>query len=924
MLTPSTGTDSTSKNKLLDLSGLKYLLSKLSGKICLAVGTIDAEGDPPLNLKRTYTDSGILIHGDINESTTSQDGYFSAYNMCVFKKICSLVKLMYEYMFNDNGLKERFEILWEAYENGELGCKCITETTYEDPVVELSYPTMPAEGGTITPVWSFTQKWSDNKGGEGVITGSSDEPNEAAVTAFTSPKMSSYTGQSIDSETGAYTAPANTIAEDITLPEAVLQVTVNGKVGTAACAPVQEAALVTTYEAPEIVLAATDVSADGGKSYITYTFTQKWTDNKGGSGTITGGGGGGVKDTASEATYEVTYTANSEVVTMDDTGILQAEANFWSSRWKIATVKVTVTANGQSSEAEIDVYQEGSELVITYEEPTVELSYPEMPAEGGTIYPTYSYSQKWSGNDGSSGTITGSNEKEADGVTIAFNSPTISSFTGQSLDATTGAYTAPANTSTEEVSLRPVYIKVTLNGVSAMASATPVQAAAEEVTYTYETPTVELSCVDIPASGGTAQIQASFMQKWTGSDGTSGTIEGTYPASPGEAEVTFLSSYEAAGTDIVVDANGVVHISAESWSSRHKIATVDVTVTMNGKSATESIDVYQAAEDDDPDLSDSTGVTITYEAPVVELSYEAIPYGGGTVTPTYSYSQKWTGSDGSSGTIEGSSTSEEGMGEAEVSFNLDSAINGLVATSAFSSMGTVQQSNKSTLTTDDLETVTIGQVTITVTVNGVSGTATADVNQNTLQVTKDVSSEVYTLAVEGMISGDNTNLVTTDMYQGDNYDYETPGQKGFITKSIAIPANASLTLKHKAYDLTLKAGSAGKNMNWVNDLGVVSFNDGTGTSTAYVRIAYVLAAEGVDVTSLTGGVTMSDTFISTGGSPSETGDAAVTVAASDEFTIAAAQADRRLWLIIQPHDYFLFYQANLEVNGVEFTAQMTS
>lgn len=304
----------------------------------------------------------------------------------------------------------------------------------------------------------------------------------------------------------------------------------------------------------------------------------------------------------------------------------------------------------------------------------------DIPASGGTASCIYSFTIPWGWNGKTSGggTLTQNDEHAIefnyrdDGPDYPFD---------WSLDSNTGDITvASLGTNETTSSSGNIYIQatVTIQGKTIYAE-DYVEQQANEVSYRLGD--VELSVDDIPASGGTASV--NFI---------SGVGYTNY--SSGESSTTSLFS----SSDVSIDHND---ISADNLGTivkgRTKVGTLNVTVTWNGVTEFPSLDVYQEA---------NTGTNIEYGTPSVSITVDDIPASGGTIssgTVTYSQTQEQYFTSGASETL------SEITSGGTVSYG--SAVSA-------SSLGTTKKSRS-----------VVGTLTVDITLNGKSGSASADVYQ---------------------------------------------------------------------------------------------------------------------------------------------------------------------------------------------------
>lgn len=203
---------------------------------------------------------------------------------------------------------------------------------------------------------------------------------------------------------------------------------------------------------------------------------------------------------------------------------------------------------------------------------------------------------------------------------------------------------------------------------------------------TYDSPVVILEYSrDIPASGGSVTpTSASARQAVSFTSGATDSI--------------YVSNLVYSGTGVNTSTGAVSATSlGTTVKDRSAVTTATLTATANGKSGTASATVYQQA---------NAATSITYGTPLVSLSVQDIPASGGSVssgTVTYSQSRIQNYTSGATSSL--SSLTSGGT----VSYS--------TAVSAGSLGTTVKSRTK------------IGTLTATVSMNGQSGSNSADVYQ---------------------------------------------------------------------------------------------------------------------------------------------------------------------------------------------------
>lgn len=270
--------------------------------------------------------------------------------------------------------------------------------TYGDVQVSLSYSDIPASGGTVQPVLSYSQTFGYN----GSTTGGG---------VITSGGTVSYSGVSVSEDGSVSASSLGTTAQDRSeVTTVTVTVALNGQEGSASIPVYQAANAVVSYGTPVVSVSYATVPASGGTATPTGSYTQTATYTSGSRASLTTGGvwsysGGGVDPATG------TLQVASLGTTVKDIS-------------SIATVTATVTMNGKSGSKQVDILQAAN--AATYATPEVSLSYQDIPASGGSVSPTLSYSQSVSYTSGASRSITS-------GGSVSYSGSGVGATTGQCL-----------------------------------------------------------------------------------------------------------------------------------------------------------------------------------------------------------------------------------------------------------------------------------------------------------------------------------------------------------------------------------------------------------------------------------------------------------------------------------------------------------
>ena len=287
---------------------------------------------------------------------------------------------------------------------------------------------------------------------------------------------------------------------------------------------------------------------------------------------------------------------------------------------------------GASSET-ITITQAAGEK--TYGTPNVNLRYYEwqIPASGGIISPSYTFSIPWGWNGKTSG---GGTLTEADTHTVTYayvNGGPVSPF-DWTLDPTTGVITMASlktNQTTSDSGNIHIEITIEINGQTLHDTDYVYQ---DENIATYTLSSASVSLDDIPASGGSAD-SPNFVS-------ASGKID----YSSGESETPSITS-----SDVIITLSKTVNGSnlGSTVKARTKLDTVTATITWNGSKVTQSINVYQQANQVTYSSVNATSATVNSPGSGKEIDIEALlspkqtaTYTSGATKDIYSFSYTFT------------------------------------------------------------------------------------------------------------------------------------------------------------------------------------------------------------------------------------------------------------------------------------------
>lgn len=432
----------------------------------------------------------------------------------------------------------------------------------------------------------------------------------------------------------------------------------------------------------------------------------------------------------------------SGTVTRKITSTWTPTASYNSAGTKTATISTTATCTQNAN----------TTTSITYGTPSITFSYGTIAASGGTVNPSLSYSQSRTQNytSGATSTLTAVTTGASVSYAKVSGNGTVNTSTGAVTASSRGTTVDTANTTAATVR-----VTVTLNSKSATKDASAAQIRNQATSITYGTPSVSVTCNDVPASGGsvtsgTANYSQSRTQNYTsGSTSTLSALTsgGTVAWSGGASNIASLGTTEKARTAVG--------------------SALKATVTLNSKSGTGQTTVYQQANTWYDKRLVLSGVS-SVSAAGANLSYKSTVYRGYTsgselaVGDTYgnvTSNQSWATASGLSIIVSSRGTT---VGEAR-SATIQSTYAGLKS----NSITLTQEANKQVSSSDSGGVITYGNVTAgavsnkTIPASGGSATATAGNGSQTWSKTAVIRTYKYT-------SGSTSQTTVTAATSGTN------------------------------------------------------------------------------------------------------------------------------------------------------------
>lgn len=397
-----------------------------------------------------------------------------------------------------------------------------------------------------------------------------------------------------------------------------------------------------TYANPVVTLTCNDVPASGGSvktGNVTYSQTYGWNGATTGEGVIT------------EGEAYINWTGGVDNIPSLGTTV--------KSRTKVGVLGVTVNINGKSGNANADIYQAENKVtnsnynprITAYGIPTVSIGSG-LTAAGGSAKVSASVTNTETYNALYSSGATGPNQTRSVGgslsISMIANGNSRFSLSGNTITHSSMG----TNETTDTVTIKAVNNRD--NSKSATASKSITNSKTVKSTsggiYTYGKLIVgTITNATIPASGGSATAKAgNGTQNWSKSASIT-----TYQYDSGSTkDVTEAASI---GTANVVPNVASITATASSKgttvSAKTTVKSQSVTWSANGKSASRTMYIYQAANAIDSYIYGSWNIAISANPTTIAAS-------GGTSTITANCTRTKTPvyTSGSAGTATTEST----------------------------------------------------------------------------------------------------------------------------------------------------------------------------------------------------------------------------------------------------------------------------
>lgn len=473
-------------------------------------------------------------------------------------------------------------------------------------------PTVAASGGTSVPTLAATET-------QFYTSGTVDKNIAVPLPEGSFALTTSGHGASVNSSTGVVTyASRGSVAGDAWSDSVTWTLNYHSN-STSKSASVSQAANVETFVDHSNIYAA-DPSYGGKYNVVVVT-----------GGTITAtpsarlsytSGSTVVKDVSASSTSEpvslgsgASWDASSWTLTIPSAGTLvYPEDGSYS-----CTIKVT-TPYGTTH---FYMYRQAN--TVTYASPSITASYDDdIPAGGGTVSLTKSFTQNVTYTSGSTGTVSSG------------GSWSYSQTSGSGLNTSTGAVTAASlgTTAKARSQVASVRVQLTANNKTEAVMASAYQ---EANSRTWGTPTITtFEYRGTPAvntlSAGADNRNPTLLATQTGT-WTSGATE----------TASLISSKTFTGGDVNTSTGNYTVTSLGNVVTARKLeATITVNITMNGKTASDSLFLYREANEvtySDPIVTHTSPISVAASAGSYTLSpnfTQRAYYTSGSETPILS------------------------------------------------------------------------------------------------------------------------------------------------------------------------------------------------------------------------------------------------------------------------------------------------
>ena len=507
--------------------------------------------------------------------------------------------------------------------------------TYANPVINATYPTIPASGGTVTPTVSYSQTYGWN----GTTSGAGTDTTGGSI---------GYAGSSVNTSNGSVTAGSKgAVASGVTdITTATITVTMHGKRSDKQVKVQQAANSIERYNygnyTASLSLNNTAALAAGATTrtvtwgYIRRSKTPVYTSGDPGSASTETWSGtayltvsvnsGTSYCSVNPASYTNSSATTSSTLTKTTYGTTVISAQTYTLQVRQGSASGTVVASTSvTSNANAVTNSNYNPRITTYGTPTVSIGSG-MTAAGGSATVSHSVSNTQTYNALYTSGATGPNQTRsvAGTTTISITSNGNSAF---SLSGNTLSHRDMATTlATDSVTITAKNSGDTSKTKTASTSITNSRKATSSSggVTTYENVIAgTITNKTIPASGGSATATAgNGSQSW---NKTAVITTYTYDSGDTKQETTTAAS---SGKNTIAPSVSSITASASSKGRTVSGQTTvkSQTVTWSGsagKSASGTLYIYQAANS----VKSYSNILIN------QFGYDNIPYSGGSDSP---------------------------------------------------------------------------------------------------------------------------------------------------------------------------------------------------------------------------------------------------------------------------------------------------
>ena len=507
--------------------------------------------------------------------------------------------------------------------------------TYANPVINATYPTIPASGGTVTPTVSYSQTYGWN----GATSGAGTDTTGGNI---------SYAGSSVNTSNGSVTAGSKgAVASGVTdVTTATITVTMHGKRSDKQVKVQQAANSIERYNYGDYTaslslnstaaLAAEATTRTVTWGYIRRSKTPVYSSGDPGSASTETWSGtayltvsvnsGASYCSVSPASYTNSSSTTSSTLTKTTYGTTVISAQTYTLQVRQGSASGTVVASTSvSSNANAVTNSNYNPRITTYGTPTVSIGSG-MTAAGGSATVSHSVSNTQTYNALYTSGSTGPNQTRSvagtSTISITSNGNSAFSLSGNTLShrdmattLTTDSVTITAKNSGDTSKTKTTSTSIT-NSRKATSSSGGVITYGNVIAGTITNQT-------IPAAGGSATATAgNGSQSW---NKTAVVTTYTYDSGDTKQETTTAAS---SGNNTISPSVSSITASASSKGRTvsGQITVKSQTVTWSGsagKSASGTLYIYQAANS----VKSYSNILIN------QFGYDNIPYSGGSDSP---------------------------------------------------------------------------------------------------------------------------------------------------------------------------------------------------------------------------------------------------------------------------------------------------